>query len=110
MTAAFAMQGVTAMQNLRAAEERYLVAFGWRKADNGTWSPPCDTPWLFGSTFDHDKAVYKQKCMSVTSLRSRGRLPDHLTFDDKGNWYEKPRVGASGVDFTNSMFTRMSKA
>lgn len=50
------MHEVLALQNLRAAERRYLSAFGWTK-NGDTWDPPRDQHFKYESGYTHNHAV-----------------------------------------------------
>lgn len=50
------MEQFLALQNLRAAERRFLGAFGWKR--NGeTWDPPSDQRFKYQSGYTHNHAV-----------------------------------------------------
>lgn len=54
------MEEVLALANLRAAERRFLSAFGWHK--NGeTWDPPQRQNFKYESGYNHNHAVNSLK-------------------------------------------------
>jgi hypothetical protein len=50
------MEEVLALQHLRAAERRYLSAFGWTK-DGDSWNPPPGQRFKYTSGYTHNHAV-----------------------------------------------------
>jgi hypothetical protein len=50
------MEEVLALQSLRAAERRYLSAFGWIK-NGDAWDPPADQRFKYQSGYTHNHAV-----------------------------------------------------
>lgn len=51
------MEQVLALQNLRAAERRFLSAFGWTCSGGGLWDPPPDGHFKYRSGYTHNHAV-----------------------------------------------------
>lgn len=77
------MEEVLALQNLRAAERRYLRAFGWRK-NGDTWDPPADQRFKYKSGYSHNHAVnaLKQR-QGENRQREQPRNPNWSpTYDD----------------------------
>jgi hypothetical protein len=50
------MEEVLALQNLRAAERRFLSAFGWTR-DGDSWNPPPGQRFKYRSGYTHNHAV-----------------------------------------------------
>lgn len=69
------MEEVLALQNLRAAERRFLTAFGWTK-NGDTWDPPKDQHFKYQSGYNHNHAVnaLKQR-QGEASQRRQPRNP-----------------------------------
>lgn len=54
------MEEVLALQNLRAAERRYLAAHGWTRKGE-LWDPPPDQHFKYKSGYTHNHAVNSLK-------------------------------------------------
>ena len=76
------MEEVLALQNLRAAERRYLGAFGWTR-NGDTWDPPKDgRRFKYESGYTHNHAVNALKQRQGEASQRRQPLDSRWSRND----------------------------